>query len=153
MALPEAGFQEMGMPFLSSSAQMQRAPRPQEMVEAQYGSCQIPKSLCGGELTPTSISCVPGATVSVPCHLRGLFVTAATIILTNSCQLEFQFHQSRHSIFPVLITIYSPPTRSINTTESRHACINKHILHSCSHVVTDLTFIHRYRCTAYGKLC
>ena len=51
------------------------------MVEAQYGSCQIPKSLCGGQLTPTSISCVPGATVSVPCHLRGLFVTAAVTAL------------------------------------------------------------------------
>lgn len=81
------------------------------MVEAQHGSCQIPKSLCGGELTPTSISCVPWATMSVPCHLRGLFVTAAVTALyivqdPMKTYMRDSWCMTRtQQVFPIIITV------------------------------------------------
>ena len=81
------------------------------MVEAQHGSCQIPKSLCGGELTPTSISCVPWATMSVPCHLRGLFVTAAVTALyivqdpMKTYMRDSWCMTGTQQVFPIIITV------------------------------------------------
>lgn len=57
MALAGKGFYEVSVPSLSTSASTQRAHGPQEVVEAPYGSCLVPKSLCGGGLPPTSITC------------------------------------------------------------------------------------------------
>ena len=62
------------------------------MMEAQYGSCQIPKSLCGGELTPTSISCVPGATVSVPLPSQGSIRYSSCYCLIHSSGANENIH-------------------------------------------------------------